>query len=164
VQPLKNHSCRHLVRVCEPTYSTSSLNANGVTVHEMAFPDGQNPPSSVLNKWLDQLEEVEKAQKASGDTDAIAVHCVAGLGRAPVMVAIALIERGMKPLDAIDFVRAKRKGAFNNKQIEFLDSYKKRSSKGMSISKSLGKIFRRSTIDSPTAGSSSSSTVAQGSH
>ncbi len=35
----------------------------------------------------------------------IAVHCVAGLGRAPVLVAIALIEAGMKYEDAVEMIR-----------------------------------------------------------
>lgn len=37
----------------------------------------------------------------------IAVHCVAGLGRAPVLVAIALIEAGMKFEDAVEMIRGK---------------------------------------------------------
>lgn len=35
----------------------------------------------------------------------LAVHCVAGLGRAPVLVAIALIEAGMKYEDAVEMIR-----------------------------------------------------------
>lgn len=35
----------------------------------------------------------------------MAVHCVAGLGRAPVMVAIALIELGMKYEEAVETIR-----------------------------------------------------------
>lgn len=35
----------------------------------------------------------------------VAVHCVAGLGRAPVMVAIALIELGMKYEEAVETIR-----------------------------------------------------------
>ncbi len=50
----------------------------------------------------------------------LAVHCVAGLGRAPVLVAIALIEAGMSAHDAIQLVRAKRRGALNSKQLRFL--------------------------------------------
>jgi protein tyrosine phosphatase type 4A len=55
----------------------------------------------------------------------IAVHCVAGLGRAPALVAIALIELlDMQPLDAVEFIRRKRRGSFNKPQIAYLDAYK----------------------------------------
>lgn len=47
------------------------------------------------------------------------------LRRAPMMVCIALIERGnMDPLSAIEFVRSKRPDAFNHRQISFLVAYK----------------------------------------
>ncbi|KAH9511053.1 protein-tyrosine phosphatase 4A family member PRL-1 isoform X2 [Dermatophagoides farinae] len=54
----------------------------------------------------------------------IAVHCVAGLGRAPVLVAIALIEAGLKYIDAVEMIRAARRGAINAKQLDYLSEYK----------------------------------------
>jgi protein tyrosine phosphatase type 4A len=61
----------------------------------------------------------------------IAVHCVAGLGRAPVLVCVALIEYcNMSPLDAVDYVRKRRRGAINAKQLKFLESYKPKMKNG----------------------------------
>lgn len=56
---------------------------------------------------------------------AIGVHCVAGLGRAPVLVAIALIEAGMSPLDSAIHVRAHRRGAINARQLKCIENYKR---------------------------------------
>jgi protein tyrosine phosphatase type 4A len=71
------------------------------------------------------------------------VHCVAGLGRAPALVAIALIELGMQPLDAVEYIRSKRRGAFNKPQINYLDAYKPTRSKlsTMSIKTSITRMF-----------------------
>ncbi len=43
----------------------------------------------------------------------IGVHCVAGLGRAPLLVALALIYKGCPKFDAIELIRKKRPGALN---------------------------------------------------
>jgi len=61
----------------------------------------------------------------------VAIHCVAGLGRAPVLVAIALIEfLGMEPLDAVTYIRKRRRGAINATQLKFLQQYKPMRKKG----------------------------------
>jgi len=92
----------------------------GITVTELPFADGEAPPQSVVDKWLEILQK-----QFSEDKEAVvAVHCVAGLGRSPVLVAVALIEGGMDAMNAIDLVRKKRKGAINTKQIKFLEGYK----------------------------------------
>lgn len=74
---------------------------------DMPFPDGDPPTPDVVDRWLGLCRE--RFGKKGGDPKGtIAVHCVAGLGRAPVLVAIALIEQGMGNLEVINFVRGKR--------------------------------------------------------
>ena len=43
----------------------------------------------------------------------IGVHCVAGLGRAPLLVALALVHRGCDSITAIENIRKNRPGALN---------------------------------------------------
>ncbi|ERE71030.1 protein tyrosine phosphatase type IVA 1-like protein [Cricetulus griseus] len=45
------------------------------------------------------------------------------LGRAPVLVALPLIEGGMKYEDAVQFIRQKQHGDFNSKQLLYLEKY-----------------------------------------
>lgn len=58
--------------------------------------------------------------------ETIAIHCMAGLGRAPVLVAVALVELGMDPFEAVGWIRALRRGAINSRQMAFLESYTRR--------------------------------------
>ncbi|CEP16549.1 hypothetical protein [Parasitella parasitica] len=124
-----------VVRCCQPTYNSQQLISKGISVVDLPFKDGGIPPDNIIHDWLHIL------QNASNTT--IAVHCVAGLGRAPVLVAIALIELGMAPLDAIQFIREKRRGSFNKPQITFLDGYrrKKPTHSQYSFRSSFGKMF-----------------------
>ena len=50
----------------------------------------------------------------------IAVHCVAGLGRAPCFVAAAMVHAGCSPINAIKLIRDKRPGSMNNTQANFI--------------------------------------------
>ena len=115
----------HVVRICEPTYPKGIVESSGIKVHDWVFPDGESPPSHIIDAWL-ALVDAQKESNSPESSSTIAVHCVAGLGRAPVLVAIALIENGMRPLDAVMFIRQRRRGAINNKQLKFLESYRPR--------------------------------------
>jgi hypothetical protein len=68
-----------------------------------------------------------------------------GGSSAPVLVAIGLIEQGMTPLDAVEFVRKKRRGALNAKQITFLDTYKRQRTKKSTFFTRLFSSSRSST-------------------
>ena len=94
----------------------------------MEYKDGTNPPPELITRWLQLVDSVFPRKGAAPEEmgSAIAVHCVAGLGRAPALVVIALIERGMDNLKATDFVRHERHNCMNVKQLEFLRSYKPR--------------------------------------
>jgi protein tyrosine phosphatase type IVA len=113
-----------LVRACEPTYrGQAELNNAGIQLYDMEYTDGTSPPNEIIQRWLD-LVDAELVHSAK--PGCIGIHCVAGLGRAPVMVAIALIEfANMDPVDAVTLIRSKRRGAINEKQLLYLQSYKK---------------------------------------
>lgn len=117
-----------VVRCCQATYNAARLTEEGINVLDLPFRDGGVPPPAVIGQWLKLVETRDREARMNASTSqddpdmrpTIAVHCVAGLGRAPVLVAISLIEMGMQPLDAIEYVRRKRRGAFNKPQIAFL--------------------------------------------
>ncbi|KAJ3004553.1 Protein tyrosine phosphatase type IVA 1 [Thoreauomyces humboldtii] len=132
---LEKHNVTDVVRVCDPTYDKQTLVKKGITVHDWPFPDGDPPPSNIVTEFLDLVNSrfgKQKAKSASAEqmvenTTTIGVHCVAGLGRAPVLVTMALIEAGLAPLDAVIYVRERRRGAINARQLKYVESYKRRS-------------------------------------
>ena len=128
IKEMRKHNVTFVVRVCEPTYHGGELVNAGIQLKEMAYEDGHSPPKEVIDEWLSLVDSVFY-QSASSNTaeSCIAVHCVAGLGRAPVLVALALIEfANMDPVEAVSFIRKQRRGAINEKQLIYLEGYKKR--------------------------------------
>ncbi|XP_044525250.1 protein tyrosine phosphatase type IVA 3 isoform X1 [Gracilinanus agilis] len=107
IEDLKKYGATTVVRVCEVTYDKTPLEKDGITV-------------MIVEDWLNLL----KTKFFEDPGSCVAVHCVAGLGRAPVLVALALIESGMKYEDAIQFIRQKRRGAINSKQLTYLEKYR----------------------------------------
>lgn len=144
---MKRKNVVALVRACEPTYDKTPLEAANIKVVELPFADGLAPPENVIASWLALVAATfegnggggKKDSKSSSSKDssksksdfksAIAVHCVAGLGRAPVLVCLALIESGMGWMEAVELVRKKRRGALNLTQLKYLELYKPRGKK-----------------------------------
>lgn len=120
IEELHKHNAKDVVRVCDPSYKTERLEEEGVRILDWAFDDGSPPPNEIIEGWFDLLRKRFKEEPGC----CVAVHCVAGLGRAPVLVALALMETGMKYEDAVDLIRQKRRGAINAKQLSFLEKYR----------------------------------------
>ncbi|GAX25740.1 protein-tyrosine phosphatase [Fistulifera solaris] len=124
IKKLRKHHVTDIVRYCEPTYKSEELTNAGIRLHEMEFKDGTSPSKEIIMAWLQLVDKT--FFQGAGDNACIAVHCVAGLGRAPQMVAIALIEfGGMDPVEAVSYIRERRRGAINEKQLLYLEGYRK---------------------------------------
>jgi protein tyrosine phosphatase type IVA len=115
---------QHRLQVCatDRAYRIDDLGSAGVNVTDLSFPDGSPPSPEIVDKWLNLV----KTEFSADPDTCIGVHCVTGLGRAPVLVGVALIELGMKYEDAVDLIRRKRRGAINSRQLEYLAKYKRR--------------------------------------
>jgi protein tyrosine phosphatase type 4A len=127
VKQLTKAKCVAVVRCCDSSYDESQLKSAGIEVHEIAFADGTTPSAELLRTWLDLLQRAG-AGAGGGAKACIGIHCVAGLGRSPLLAAIALIEEGQTPLAAVTQVRAARPGAINLPQLKYLQAYKRQSS------------------------------------
>uniref|UniRef100_A0A8C6E440 Protein tyrosine phosphatase type IVA 1 n=1 Tax=Moschus moschiferus TaxID=68415 RepID=A0A8C6E440_MOSMO len=120
LEELKKYGVTTIVRVCEATYDTTLVEKEGIHVLDWPFDDGAPSSNQIVDDWLSLV----KIKFREDPGCCIAVHCVAGLGRAPVLVALALIEGGMKYENAVQFIRQKRRGAFNSKQLLYLEKYR----------------------------------------
>lgn len=123
IQELQKHRVSAVVRVCAPSYQTDELIKEGIQVYDLMYEDGTYPPNDVVEGWF----KVLKKHFQDNPNSCVAVHCIAGLGRAPVMVALALIELGLKYEEAVELIREKRRGAINAKQLAFLEKYRPKS-------------------------------------
>lgn len=128
IKQIKNNNIKHIVRLCDPTYDLNDLNDLNydVKIYDWKFTDGDNPPSDIIDKWKELLKL---------NVGPILIHCMAGLGRAPSIAAIGLIELKIKPFDAIKLIRDKRPGSINSKQLSFIMNYKPTNKKSCIFSK-----------------------------
>nr|XP_044998565.1 protein tyrosine phosphatase type IVA 2-like [Jaculus jaculus] len=110
----------HFLITHNPTNATLNKLKEGIHVLDWPFDDGAPPPNQIVDDWLNLLKSKFREEPGC----CVAVHCVAGLRRAPVLVALALIECGMKYENAVQFIRQIRRGAFNSKQPLFLEKYR----------------------------------------
>ncbi|KAI9351480.1 protein-tyrosine phosphatase-like protein [Obelidium mucronatum] len=177
---LQTRNVSDIVRVCEPTYRTDLVNAAGIQVSDWAFADGTIPPANVVTGFLNLCNErfpggLAGSCSYQGDASmngvkAIGIHCVAGLGRAPILVAIALIESGMPPIEAVEYIRARRRGAFNTIQLNYLVEGYRRSflKKGVGLpvvtKKTSGWFTKKERSSSPTGSSNGSAGVLVAEH
>ena len=114
---LLHNGVKTLVKLCDETrYDTDYLIHHGINVINIPLQDGTVPSKEVVKQWTNIIKQ---------EKNCIAVHCVSGLGRAPLFTCIGLIIiEKMDPVDAILFVRKTIRSALNANQINFLETFK----------------------------------------
>lgn len=111
-----------VVRLCEKKYDDSILNKHGITVIDIPIADGSVPNDEIVSNWI-RIIMAEMEKNKSG----IAVHCMSGLGRAPLFVCVGLITFGnVDPIGAVEMVREKIPRALNSKQVDYVCKIKTR--------------------------------------
>lgn len=103
-----------LVVVTERAFPAAPLEAAGITVTDLPWENGLPPPPNVVAAWLALVNSAKGV---------VACACMGGLGRAPTLVATALVERGVSVAEAVGVVRARRRGAINGVQMGWLWAY-----------------------------------------
>ncbi|KAI9023158.1 protein-tyrosine phosphatase-like protein, partial [Hyaloraphidium curvatum] len=133
---LKENGIQDVVRICEEkAYNKQLMEKEGIKVWDtMKFEDGGVPSDQVVADWHALVDRI--SAMPNPPQHGVATHCVSGIGRAPLFVAMSLIDAGLDPLDAIDVVRKRRRGAFNKRQVDWLlDGYKGRKGGGVAKKK-----------------------------
>eukprot|EP01083_Nonionella_stella_P042435 114618_1 len=125
IEIYKQNEVMSLVRACASSYDEGPLEQAGIQSVDLSFPDGSSPSSDIVHRWLQLVEHDLIGAENEKGRPTVAVHCVAGLGRAPVLVAIALMEFcAMSALDAVEYIRSVRRGCINCKQLQWLLDYR----------------------------------------
>lgn len=117
IESLKKNNIKHVIRLCKPTYDFNIIQKENINCYHLEMEDGSVPSEHTLNEWTN-------IQSKINENEGILVHCYAGLGRAPIIVSISLINNNMETIEAIQLVRKCRPGSLNSKQIKFLENYK----------------------------------------
>uniref|UniRef100_A0A034V4R4 Protein tyrosine phosphatase type IVA 3 n=1 Tax=Bactrocera dorsalis TaxID=27457 RepID=A0A034V4R4_BACDO len=119
IRNLQNHEVSLLVGVCDVDYDLRPFADAGIDVKILHFDNGTFPNERLKKQWFRLLHENITVHP---DT-CVAVHCKSGLGRPALLVAIALIELGMRFDIAVAAIRSRRRGAFSEAQYEYLKHY-----------------------------------------
>jgi len=151
VQDLQDKGVKHLIRVAKIEYDDALLRQEGFILHDWPYGDGSHPPENVIEAFFNLTREVfvhlikpakqkvslrERAYSTGSrgrpsstpptpqpKAGPIALHCVSGLGRAPVLVALFCMHSGMTADEAVVHIRKHRYGALNDRQVGFLKKY-----------------------------------------
>lgn len=118
IKYLKSNSIEIVIKLNEKDlYDTGKFKQNDIEFIQIKIQDGNIPTK----------DDIIKINKISNEYNSICMHCTAGLGRAPlVMALIMILQFNQEPHDAALEIRKKIPKCLNKFQIEFLTEFKRK--------------------------------------
>lgn len=108
----RDHNVTTIIRLNEPEYESEDFKQLGFDHHDLIFPDGYPPTSSIAAKFIKVVDEAKGA---------VAVHCYAGIGRTGTLIAAYLMARyDFTPQMAVAWTRICRPGSVIGEQQDWL--------------------------------------------
>jgi cell division cycle 14 len=108
----KAHNVSIIIRLNNAEYDKNSFTSEGIQHYDMYFVDGTVPPISVVEKFLEVVENT---------TGVTVVHCKQGLGRTGTLIACYIMKHFLfSAPEAIAFIRFQRPGSVVGPQQSFL--------------------------------------------
>ena len=112
IKILHNNNITVVIRLCEKTYDEDYLKQNNLDFIDMFIEDGLYPSDIDITNFFNICSKYKN----------IAIHCKSGLGRAPLLIALHyIIVEKKSSIETISIIRDKIKGAFNMKQLNFIN-------------------------------------------
>lgn len=111
----KDHGVSTIVRLNEPEYESSKFVELGFDHHDLIFPDGYPPTSTIAARFIKIVDEAKGA---------VAVHCYAGIGRTGTLIAAYLMAKyDFTPQAAVAWTRICRPGSVIGEQQDWLTRF-----------------------------------------
>ncbi len=121
---MKQNKITDLFCFSDLSYDITKLDPS-VTHHLLPFHDGSNPPNDVLKKFDKEIDRLLNNNSKPIIECNIMLHCIAGLGRAPIVLAYLMVSRfNFEKEEAVSIIRFRRRGSINSAQLKWLLSLK----------------------------------------
>lgn len=114
---MKSNGVTDVFCFCNLGYDPTVLGTHEIKFHHLQFEDGSHPPLEILGEFDDKINQILE----NSEIPTISIHCQAGMGRAPTMLAYVMISRyGWDSADSVHAIRKKRTGSINKKQLDWI--------------------------------------------